>query len=177
MEILFFYLQNFLETGNEKNLDTAATQVEQFASIVKAAVYGDKKLLGFNKFLSYSTEDREYFRIKDIAQNLEEHPDITKVYYWEKDSGQNIIEYIETNLERSRVFILFCTKNSSNSKSVKLERSAAIQLSQEERMRILPVFNNPSDIPLLIKPFLGLEYKPENFEEFIQNLYTEIFRN
>jgi hypothetical protein len=168
-------LGTFLETGNSRELNKAILHVEQFSRIVKAAVAGNKP--EFNVFLSYSTEDANFFRIKDIAKNLEAHPDISKVFYWEKDSGQNIIEYMETNLEKSSVFVLFCSNNSGRSKSVKLERSAAIQLCQEERMRILPVFNEPSEIPLLIKPFLGVKFDPENYEEFFQNLRFEIFRN
>jgi len=168
-------LGTFLETGNSQELNKAILHVEQFSRIVKAAVAGNKP--EFNVFLSYSTEDANFFRIKDIAKNLEAHPDISKVFYWEKDSGQNIIEYMETNLEKSSVFVLFCSNNSGRSKSVKLERSAAIQLCQEERMRILPVFNEPSEIPLLIKPFLGVKFDPENYEEFFQNLRFEIFRN
>ncbi|NVM18849.1 MAG: toll/interleukin-1 receptor domain-containing protein [Candidatus Lokiarchaeota archaeon] len=75
------------------------------------------------------------------------------------------------------MFVLFCFQHSHDSKSVKLERGAAIQLSQEERIRILPVFVNPSEIPLLIKPFLGVEYQLARFDDFIQKLYKEIFRS
>ena len=168
-------LGKFLETGKTDELNKALVNVERFSRIVKAAVTGTKP--EFNIFLSYSTDDTELFKIKEIASYLESHPDITKVYYWEKDSGQNIIEYMENNLEKSRVFILFCSQNSNESKSVKLERAAAIQMAQEDKMRILPVFMNPRDIPLLIKPFLGVEYQKEDFEIFLKKLSEEIFRN
>ena len=168
-------LGKFLETGKTDELNKALVNVERFARIVKAAVAGTKP--EFNIFLSYSTEDTDLFKIKEIARYLELHPDITKVYYWEKDSGQNIIEYMENNLEKSRVFILFCSEHSNDSKSVKLERAAAIQLCQEERMRILPIFMNPRDIPLLVKPFLGVEYQQDNFDHFLQKLAEEIFRS
>jgi len=49
-------------------------------------------------------------------------------------------------------------------------------LNQEERIRILPVFEKPSDIPLLIKPYLGVEYNPNDFGGFIEKLYKEILR-
>jgi hypothetical protein len=168
-------LGKFLETGKTDELNKALVNVERFSRIVKAAVTGTKP--EFNIFLSYSTDDTELFKIKEIASYLESHPDITKVYYWEKDSGQNIIEYMENNLEKSRVFILFCSQNSNESKSVKLERAAAIQMVQEDKMRILPVFMNPRDMPLLIKPFLGVEYQKEDFEIFLKKLSEEIFRN
>ncbi|MFX1289135.1 MAG: toll/interleukin-1 receptor domain-containing protein, partial [Promethearchaeota archaeon] len=131
-------LGEFLKSGNQEALEDAGVRIKQFARIVKAAVTGAQ--LEFNIFLSYSTVDTDFFRIKEIARKLETHPDITRVYYWEKDSGQNIIEYMEDNLKRSKVFVLFCSQHSYESKSVKLERGAAIQLSQEDRIRILPVF-------------------------------------
>ncbi len=175
MEKVLGKLGEFLKTGNQEALGEATVRVQQFARIVKAAVTGTK--LDFNIFLSYSTVDTDFFRIKEIAKKLEGHPEISNVYYWEKDSGQNIIEYMEDNLEKSKVFVLFCSQHSYDSKSVKLERGAAIQLSQEERIRLLPVFVNPSEIPLLIKPFLGVEYHPEQFDDFIQKLSEEIFRS
>lgn len=175
MEKVLGKLGEFLKTGNQQALEEATVRIQQFARIVKAAVTGTK--LDFNIFLSYSTVDTDFYRIKEIAKKLEAHPEITNVYYWEKDSGQNIIEYMEDNLEKSKVFILFCSQHSRDSKSVKLERGAATQLSQEERIRLLPVFVNPSEIPLLIKPFLGVEYQQEKFDDFIQKLLNEIFRS
>ncbi len=175
MEKALAHLSDYLETGNQAALDEATQRVEQFARIVKSAVTG--LIINFNIFLSYSTKDSDFFEIPRIAKMLESYKEISKVYYWEKDSGQNIIEYMEENLERSKVFIYFCSQNSKISKSVKLERSAAIQLQQEGKMRILPVFQDPTDIPLLIKPFLGVEFQKDNIEGFIQNLYKEIFRS
>ena len=174
MEDALGRLSEFLKTGDQQALTDATKRVEQFARIVKAAVMGDK--LEFNIFLSYATQDNTLFRIPEIARRLEELPSVYRVFYWEKDSGQNIIEYMEENLERSKIFIHFCTENSKKSKSVKLEREAAIQLKQEDRIRIIPVFQDPSDIPLLIKPFLGVQFDTENFDNFIEILNREIFR-
>lgn len=174
MEEALKHLSEYLETGDMQKLNNATKRVEQFARIVKAAVAGKK--IEFNVFLSYSTLDSDYFKIPEISQHLETFPEIDKVLYWEKDSGQNIIEYMEDNLERTKVFVLFCTKNSKNSKSVKLEREAAIQLKQEDRIRIIPVFQDPIDIPLLLKPFLGVQFGKEDFNGFIQKLYEEILR-
>jgi hypothetical protein len=174
MENVLNNFSKYLETGDTQALNDASKQVQQFARIVKTTVAAN--LLEFNVFLSYATKDTDFFKIPEIANRLEEYPDITKVFYWEKDSGQNIIEYMEANLERSAVFVHFCSQNSKNSKSVKLEREAAIQLRQEDKMRIIPIFEKPSDIPLLIKPYLGVEYNSDNFEVFIEKLYREILR-
>ncbi|NVM18848.1 MAG: toll/interleukin-1 receptor domain-containing protein [Candidatus Lokiarchaeota archaeon] len=98
MEKVLGKLGDFLKTGNQQALEEATVRIQQFARIVKAAVAGT--ILDFNIFLSYSTIDTDFFRIKEIAQKLESHPEITRVFYWEKDSGQNIIEYMEDNLEK-----------------------------------------------------------------------------
>lgn len=174
MEKVLGSLSEFLKNGNQQALNDATTRITQFARIVKAAVAGDS--LGFNIFLSYSTIDTDLFKIPELAKRLEEYPEINKVFYWEKDSGQDIMEYMEDNIEKSRVFIHFCTQNSIKSKSVKLERRAALQLKQEERLRIIPIFQDPSDIPLLLKPILGVEFNKEDFDGFIEKLYKETLR-
>jgi len=168
------HLKEYLESGDNEALEDATKKVANFARIVKAAVAGEKP--GFNIFLSYSTLDTDFFKISKIAERLAEYPEIYKVYYWEKDSGQDIMEYMEDNIEKSRVFIHFCTQNSIKSKSVKLERRAALQLKQEERIRIIPIFQDPADIPLLLKPILGVEYKQDDFNGFIEKLYKETLR-
>ncbi|MFX0058141.1 MAG: hypothetical protein ACFE8J_07560, partial [Candidatus Heimdallarchaeota archaeon] len=106
MENVLNNLSEFLKTGETEALNNAAKHVEQFARIVKATVAGS--LLEFNVFLSYATKDTDFFKIPEVACRLEEYPDITKVFYWEQDSGQNIIEYMEENVERSKVFVHFC---------------------------------------------------------------------
>ena len=116
------------------------------------------------------------FPMSLIAERLTEYPEIYRVFYWEKDSGQDIMEYMEENIEKSSVFIHFCTQNSIKSKSVKLERRAALTLKQEERIRIIPIFQDPADIPLLLKPILGVEYEQDDFNGFIDKLYKETLR-
>ncbi|MFX1589851.1 MAG: hypothetical protein ACFFC1_17045, partial [Promethearchaeota archaeon] len=91
MEKALNKLSEFLKTGDTQVLNDATKHVEQFARIVKAIATGG--LVEFNVFLSYATRDNDFFRIAETARRLEEYPEITKVFYWEQDSGQNIIEY------------------------------------------------------------------------------------
>ena len=62
---------------------------------------------GFNIFLNYSTKDTHCYQIKEISNQLGSYPEIDKVLYWEADSGEDIVKYMERALKMSRVFVLF----------------------------------------------------------------------
>ena len=130
----------------------------------------------YNVFLSYSTKDSEYFQLPKIVKSLEQYPEISKVLYWEVDSGQNIVEYMEETLKNTNVFVLFCSENSLNSKAVKDEWQSAFQIRKERALKILPVFEDQQYIPRLLLQMLNVEYTKNDFKEFIQNLYEEILR-
>ncbi|MFX0033553.1 MAG: toll/interleukin-1 receptor domain-containing protein [Candidatus Hermodarchaeota archaeon] len=127
-------------------------------------------------FLSYSTLDSEYFNIPQIARVLEEKPEIDRVFYWEKDSGENIVKFMEKNLRRCKTFILFCTENSDKSLSVEAEWESAFQLRQEGKIKIIPVYEDANYIPVLLKPILNVKFYKNEFEKFIDLLYKEILR-
>ncbi len=131
---------------------------------------------GFNVFLSYSTLDTDYFNIKEIASRLESYPKIDKVLYWEVDSGENIVEYMERTLRISRVFILFCSEHSIKSKAVEDEWHSAFQVRKEGKMKIVPVYEHDEHIPYLLKPLLNVKFNKDDFDTFVQNLYEEILR-
>jgi len=131
---------------------------------------------GYNVFISYSTKDSSFYRISEIAERLEPLPRINAAKYWEKDCGQDIIEYMEENLGLCDVFVLFCSENTLTSKSVKIEWKNAVQLMMEERLRIIPVYTNLSHIPNLLRIFLGVKYNKNNFKASFDRLKNEILR-
>jgi len=59
-------------------------------------------------FLSYSTLDTDHFEISRIVRRLGIYPEIRNVYFWEADSGENIVSYMEQTLKKTNVFVLFC---------------------------------------------------------------------
>ena len=127
-------------------------------------------------FLSYSTLDSERFQIDKIVKHLEKFTEIKKVYYYSKDSGQNIVEYMEKTLSVCNIFVAFCTINSKKSKSVTGEWQSAYQLVKRDIMKIIPVYEDEDDVPILLIPMLNIKYDKENFKEFIDKLYKEILR-
>ena len=127
-------------------------------------------------FLSYSTLNSDYFQISNIAKILTSYPEIEEVLFWEADSGENIVEYMERTLKRCSVFVLFCSKNALNSKAVTDEWQAAFQLRKKGSLKIIPVYADESFIPVLLTPLLNVEFSNENFIDFILKLYKEILR-
>ncbi|NVM36601.1 MAG: TIR domain-containing protein [Candidatus Lokiarchaeota archaeon] len=129
-----------------------------------------------NVFLSYSTLDRDYFQISKIVRRLEFYPEINDVLFWEEDSKQNIVEFMEETLDKTNVFVLFCTQNSKKSKAVKGEWQSAYQIVKAGLMKIIPVYEEQKDIPKLLWQMLNVKFTKDDFDEFIENLYNEILR-
>ena len=131
---------------------------------------------GLNVFISYSTLDTNYFRISKIVRRLELYPKIKKVIFWEEDSKQNIVEFMEETLKKTNVFALFCSENSINSEAVKGEWQAGYQLVKKGQMKMIPVYEDEDHIPRLLLNMLNVKFTKDDFEGFIQKLYEEILR-
>ena len=135
-----------------------------------------QKVEKFTIFLCYSTLDSDNFKMHEIAKNLEDFPEIEKVLYWEEDSKENIVDYMEKALKSSNAFVIFCSENSANSESVKEEWQAAFQLRKKGIIKIVPVYEEEKFIPYLLTPLLNVKFAKDDFDGFIKNLYDEILR-
>lgn len=123
-------------------------------------------------FLSYATKDAELFKIKEIAKSLNFYEDIKEVLYWQKNMKDNIIKYMNDNLGRCNIMLLFCSPNALISKPVEKEWTAADSMGKP----IIPIFLNPDHIPPLLKSRLGLEYDSFDFQKNIHNLHDLILK-
>lgn len=139
--------------GKSDDLDVS----EEIAAICKDF---DKEVL---VFVSYATKDAETFKIKQISEKLTSYPEIKDVLYWEEDLDDNIFEYMNDNLGKCNVMVLFCSKAALKSVPVKKEWTAADAMG----IPIIPVFINPEHIPPLLKSRLGFEY---DFYDFLKNV-------
>lgn len=117
-------------------------------------------------FVSYATKDAETFKIKQIAEKLTSYPEIKDVLYWQEDLDDNIFEYMNDNLGKCNVMVLFCSKAALGSVPVKKEWTAADALE----IPIIPVFINPNHIPPLLKSRLGFEFDFYDFQKNIDML-------
>lgn len=123
-------------------------------------------------FISYATKDSDLYRIKEVAKLLDSYKNIKKVLFWEKDMDDNIITYMNENLGKCDVMVLFCSKNTLNSVPVQKEWTAAEIMGKP----IIPVFYNTNDIPPLLKSRLGVEFNFYNIQENARNLYELTFK-
>ena len=129
-----------------------------------------------NIFISYSTLDSEHFQISRIVQRLKEYPDIGKIRYWERDSKENIVEFMDRTLKESNVFILFCSEHSIKSAAVKDEWQAAFQRRKKGLIKMIPVYEKEEHVPPLLGHLLNVKYTIDDFNGFIDNLHREILR-
>ena len=136
----------------------------------------EEKAEGSNVFISYSTLDTDYFQVSKIVRRLELYPEINRVIFWEADSQQNIVEFMEETLRITNAFILFCSENSFKSGAVKGEWQSAYQMVKKGLMKMIPVYENEDHIPRLLWNMLNVKFTKDDFEGFIQKLYEEILR-
>ena len=178
--------ENLIEKIILEMINNREINAEYFSSSKSIAFYQQGKestpiadLGKLNKqrvFLSYSTLDAEHFQISNIVKELEVYPEIKKVSYWQADSKQNIVEFMEDTLKNTDVFVLFCSKNSVKSNAVKDEWQAAFQMRKKGMVKIIPVFEDEDDIPVLLWQMLNVKFAKDDFNGFIEKLYEEILR-
>ena len=167
-------------------IDNREIKAEYFSSSKSIAFYQPEKdveptisqivIKNLRVFLSYSSLDVEHFKISDIVKNLEIYPEIKKASYWQADSKQNIVEFMEETLKSTDVFVLFCSKNSVKSNAVKDEWQAAFQMRKRGMLKIIPIYEDEDDIPVLLWQLLNVKFEKDNFKGFIEKLYKEILR-
>ena len=92
--------------------------------------------MGILVFVSYATKDVELFKIQRIAEELTKFDEIEDVLYWQEDMQDNIIKYMNDNLERCDVVLLFCSPNALSSVPVEKEWTAADIMGKP----IIPIF-------------------------------------
>ncbi|MBY8987779.1 MAG: toll/interleukin-1 receptor domain-containing protein, partial [Candidatus Lokiarchaeota archaeon] len=125
-----------------------------------------------NIFISYATADSNYFQVSNIANLLTENPDIKKVLYWEEDLKDDIYEYMNKNLAKCDIFLLFCSANSNQSEPVQMEWQAALKIKK----KIIPVFINESDIPPLLSTKLGVQFIKNDIKKTTDQIYQLILK-
>lgn len=161
-ESIVTQIKEFIQTM-ERNEPPISSQVD------REIESGQKNLV----FISYATIDGDTFQIPKIAQRLVTNHNI-RALYWEKDSGINVIKYMNRNIGKCKAFVLFCSENAINSSSVEAEWTAAFELMQNKNLSIIPVFQDSKYIPPLLLPLVRVHYDPSNLDKFEADLVAEI---
>ena len=123
-------------------------------------------------FVSYATKDADIFKIRKLAEDLTKREKIADVLYWQEDMKDNIIKYMNDNLGKCDIMLLFCSPNALSSEPVEKEWTAADIMGKP----IIPIFNNPDHIPPLLKTRLGVQFDPFNFQRNSDEIYKLILK-
>ncbi|MFX1478491.1 MAG: toll/interleukin-1 receptor domain-containing protein [Promethearchaeota archaeon] len=121
-------------------------------------------------FLCNSSRDTEAFKIKEVSTKLESYREIKEVVFWRADV--DFFDFIEKNLERCDVFVLFCSENALDSVAVKKDWTAADSMGK----LIIPIFQKLDHVPALLKPRGGLEFDFSDFDRNIDRLHNLILK-
>jgi len=126
-------------------------------------------------FISYAHEDLSSFKIPEIADYLEQQPDIEKVYYWERDndSSQNIIEYMEQSILNSDIILAISSPYALSSTPVNSE----IDFALLKEKSIIPIFKTIEDVRDFIQMRRGVQFNMNDFNGFLEELYSIIKGN
>jgi len=123
-------------------------------------------------FVSYNNKDAKMFKISEIAKKLRDFTGIGDVLYYEQESYDNFVKFMNDNIGKCDVLLLFCSPNSLNSSFVEKEWTAADALGKP----IIPMFFKPEYIPPLLSSRVGVELDPNNFKRNIQEIYNIILK-
>lgn len=132
------------------------------------------KITGLNVFISYASEDLKLFRIPEIADYLENQPEIKKVYYWDRDndSSQTIVEYMEESILKSDIILIISSQHSLASAPVKKETEFAVVKDKI----IIPIFEDIKNVREFITTNRGVKFDNNHFNEFLIKLKSIIKR-
>jgi GTPase SAR1 family protein len=123
-------------------------------------------------FVSYATIDSGFFEVSKISEKLKKYPKIGDILYWEEALKDDIYDFMNNNLERCDVFLIFCSKHSKNSEPVQMEWKAALKLKKP----IIPIFQTEDSIPALLSTKLGVHFNKEDLSSTIEQLYNLILK-
>ena len=126
----------------------------------------------FLVFVSYATIDSGFFEVSNISEKLKKYPRIGDILYWEEALKDDIYDFMNNNLEKCDVFLIFCSKNSKNSEPVQMEWKAALKLKKP----IIPIFQTEDSIPALLSTKLGVHFNKDDIIKTIEEVYNLILK-
>ncbi len=165
------------EKARIKSLIAAGTQIKYVEVPIKQSVEA-KSIKTENTevkrsyigFFSYSMRDSQLFNIKKIAESLQSYKEIDEILWCEEDTRDNFIKYMDENIGKCDVMILFCSPNALESGFVEDEWMAAHAMKKP----IIPVFLNIEHVPPLLRARIGVEFDVFNFKKNIKEIYNTI---
>ena len=163
------------EMFGEKTITLSAINMESKNEIVEVIEEVSKTEIlrkDILVFVSYATADSKYFGISYISDKMRKYPLIGDILYWEEALKDDIYDFMNNNLEKCDVFLIFCTDTSKNSEPVQMEWKAALKLKKP----IIPIFQNETSIPALLSTKLGVQFNKEDIDGTVEQIYKLILK-
>ncbi len=121
-------------------------------------------------YFSYARNDKNKFKLKDLAFSLERQLNIGKIYYWDKDFKGSRINYMNEGINEANVVLAFCGPATNQSFNMKDEIRAATTL----RKPIIPIYLNKNDVPITIRTLRAIEFDAKNISRMAMKIVTQI---
>jgi TIR domain len=93
---------------------------------------------------------------------------------WAIDTGESLVEKIETALVESDVFIPLLSPNSLNADFAQRELRSATQLAMRKRIAILPVKIGPCDLPPLLADLKYIDFIDHDYRSAAEQLVRSL---
>lgn len=152
----------------ERELNLKEMELEKVSEFKKLNEIKNKLLI----FLSYSSKDSNLFKIREIGEKLTKFEKIEKVLFYEGESYDNFVKFVNDNIGKCDLILLFCSPNSLESEFVEKEWTAAEALG----VPIIPIFFDLKHIPPLLQPRVGVEYDFYNLDQTVKEIYSVILK-
>jgi hypothetical protein len=130
------------------------------------------KSYGIILYISCSSNDVEQFEIQKISELLEEFEHIKEVIFYQREPFGDIYEFMDKNLERSDILLLFCSENAKASEYVRKEWSSF----DKRKGKVIPIFTLENHIPFLINTKLGVKIIKGDIKKSVQEIYNTIIK-
>ncbi|MFX1259821.1 MAG: toll/interleukin-1 receptor domain-containing protein [Promethearchaeota archaeon] len=152
--------------------DKTTQHKKEEKSLIMSFPEKNNKKKGILVFVSYATKDSEIFKIREISEKLTKYDNIDDVLYWEEDMHDNIYKYMNDNLGRCNVMLLFCSFNALNSVPVEKEWTAIDAMGKP----IIPIFLKKEYIPPLLQSRLGIKFNPLDLQYNVNSIHNLILK-
>lgn len=123
-------------------------------------------------FFSYASQDGELLKVKEIAKALTQFNKIKNVLFYEGESYDDFVKYMNDTLGKCDILVLFCSPNALKSEYVEKEWTAA----EANKIPIVPIFFKPVHIPPLLKSRIGVEFDTFDLQKTIDEIYNLILK-
>ena len=134
-----------------------------------------RRIANISIFLSHAVANFETFQIKEIAEYLEQLEEIYDVYYCEADLKGNIDDFMDENIPRCQLVLIFASQ-----KSIFDSQDCAheLELARRHNIQIIPIrgrdvsWDDLAEVQLSRE--LGFQFEESHFTEFCAKLYDYI---